>query len=264
MEFAKYCAAGNDFVLMRESEAVRAGDDLAAVARRLCDRRRGIGADGLITVEPDPSGGVRMRIFNPDGSEAEMCGNGARAAAHFASAIGLAGESMTLVTLAGPIEARVDGDAASISYGLLPGRPEEMTLPVPGGKVQLWFYNSGVPHAVIPVEDVAAVDLPKLAPPLRRHKQFGKAGTNVDVIERTPGGIRMRTWERGVEGETLACGTGAIASALAAHELWGLDSPVTVEATGGALTVSFKAARSGYEKVALAGETRLVYRGKLS
>lgn len=261
MEFAKYCATGNDFILIRERDA---GGDPAALARRLCTRRRAVGADGLITVADLPSGEVRMRIFNPDGSEAEMCGNGARCAAHFAWANGLAGPSLTLRTLAGPLEAHVDGETVRISYGLLAGRPEETRLATPAGEVRLWFYNSGVPHAVVPVEDVAGIDLARFAPPIRRHERFGAPGTNVDVIERTPGGVRMRTWERGVEGETLACGTGAIASAIVASELWGLESPVSVEAPGGLLTVSFARGERGYEQVGLTGEARLVYRGRTS
>lgn len=234
LPFVKMHGAANDFVVIDHREPFLPADPRDLFAR-LCDRRRGVGADGVLVLEPDPELDFAMRYHNADGGPAEFCGNGARCIARFALDLGLgAGGAVSFRTAAGPKRARAlpDGRIA-LDFGPV-ADGEHLRLVVAGQPVEGRFVVAGVPHFVVPVPSVADVPLAAAAPPLRRHERFGPAGANVDFVSRRPGGgVAMRTFERGVEGETLACGSGAIASALWAVLEAGAEPPVTILTAGG-------------------------------
>jgi len=274
--FTKMCGHGNDFIVISDVKgALKRG--WRQEARLWCRRRTGIGADGLLVLEAGGRGDFRLRIFNADGSEAEMCGNGARCAAAYAVENGLAGQNMTFETLAGMIEGEVSG--RDVTIRLTDVNESRKGLSVDLGKeavLQAHFVNSGVPHAVlfmetlqqipefrVPLKDVAGEFVRKIGRMVRFHPVFGTAGTNVDFVEAAgPGHIVVRTYERGVEDETLACGTGAVASAVAASEsVNGGSPPIRVDMPGGTLRVNFDRRGSRFESVRLAGPVQKVYYG---
>jgi len=261
--FAKMNGAGNDFVLVDNRNGLIPNANRPALAKAVCHRTGGVGADGLILIEKDPEFDFRWDFYNSDGSSAEMCGNGARCAVRFANAIGAAGETMTFRTLAGPIRGFVtpDGARVQLTDATLP-RPVG-PLTVEGGTWNIRFLNTGVPHAVVPVDDLETVDVNAVGRALRHHEAFAPKGTNVNFMaRRADGEIAIRTYERGVEGETLACGTGSVASAVAATELYGFRSPVGVLTRGGwRLGVSFKMGRSGVTDVFLEGPADRTFEG---
>ena len=275
LQFTKMNGAGNDFVLLDNRRA-----DLhleAAAIARLCDRHRGVGADGVLLVEPadGPHAEYRMRYYNADGGEAEMCGNGARCFARFATRLettgGSAGkETLRFETPAGLIQARLDGervrlDMSQPTAGMALGALEldGQTLP------EAYFLNTGVPHVVVPVPDVERVDVYPAGRAIRYHARFAPRGTNANFIETLgPGEIVLRTYERGVEGETLACGTGATASALIHAERLGLLGSVTVAVrvrSGDVLQIGCE--RIGpfdFRDVTLGGPAEFVFNGEIA
>lgn len=274
LKFVKMNGAGNDFVVIDGRQArVRWERELVA---RLCDRHRGVGADGLLVLETSEGSGAdfRMRYFNSDGGEAEMCGNGARCFARFASGLlGGAGE-IGFETLAGRATAKVLKDGSVELAMMKPevvGQAEELTLERGEGstiKCVFWFLNTGVPHAVIFVdsaEELERLDVAGLGRAVRFHERFAPAGTNVNFVTVLDSNrLRVRTYERGVEAETLACGTGVTACALAHHLRAGCGSPVNVETRGGdVLGVRFEASGCEFTQVFLRGPAEFVFRGEI-
>ena len=248
IRFVKMHGAGNDFVVVDHREPFLS-EPADALLRRLCDRRRGVGGDGVLLLERDPELDFAMRYHNADGGRAEFCGNGARCLARFALERGLGRDGVVRFrSEAGVQEARrVAGGAIELHFGRVaaPGVPE--TLEASGRAFTGRAFRVGVPHFVVEVAQVGPVPVPEWGAALRRHARFAPGGANVDFVARLsaaggPGGARvaMRTYERGVEAETLACGSGAIASALwVAGE--GARSPVEVLTAGGeGLVVSFE------------------------
>ncbi|WP_458185108.1 diaminopimelate epimerase [Haladaptatus sp. NG-WS-4] len=244
VSFQKYHGTGNDFVVVDANVPV---PDRAAFARQACDRDEGIGADGVLflALEPDyrpPR--VIMTLVQPDGSTAEMCGNGARCAAVWAAERTGTDEVM-IDTLAGTRYAKIRDGGATIEMGSPRFEPER--VPVAGdeplvrerfGEFELTAVNTGVPHAVAFVDDVDAVDVERVAPAIRHADAFPE-GTNVTFASRRPGGFDQRTFERGVEGETQSCGTGAVAVAAVAERLGLVDDElVSVSPPGGDLSVA--------------------------
>lgn len=235
--FWKMHGAGNDFILI---DAVKAPlsptrKDIAA----WCQRHKGIGADGLILLLPPQSGGdFRMQFFNPDGGEADMCGNGARCAARLAYDLKLATESMTIETAAGHVQATMLADAR---VRLQLPQPKACQLIASltldsGASIAYSFADTGVPHAIIECESLDDLDIRSVGRAIRTHAAFAPAGTNVDFITVTgPDSLRIRTYERGVEDETLACGTGIAAAAVTAVRSGRVHAPVTIETAGGDL-----------------------------
>jgi len=264
LKFWKMNGAGNDFIVADNRAGLVPEKRLAEFAVRFCPRRTGVGADGVLLVEPSPQAGLdfRMRYLNADGSEADMCGNGARCIAVFAHAIGAAPEKMRFLTGAGPVGAELAPGGAIIDMPQ-PTEPEPRKIKVGKKAVELWFLSTGVPHAVVPVEDVEKVDVVELGRAIRRHEAFAPAGTNADFIARQAGGIAIRTYERGVEDETLACGTGAAASALVAARLWKLAAPVAVAARGGGLRIHLAEQAGRFTGVRLEGPAVAAFRGEL-
>jgi len=228
--FVKMVAAGNDFLLVDVLH--HALQPLArrwpAVSRALCDRHQGIGADGLLVLERSRKASVRMRVFNSDGSEAQMCGNGARCVARLVSewparrrGLRISSPEVTIETAAGTLSAVVAKGRIRMRWPDPTDVRLDMTLTVNGEQLNAACVNTGVPHAVVSVSALETVDVNRVGRLLRHHEAFGPRGTNVDFIQteaRDPSRLRVRTYERGVEGETLACGTGVVASA-AIHAL---------------------------------------------
>lgn len=226
--FTKMHGAGNDFVLVNDhDQSFPAEDD--AWLRALGNRRRGIGCDGFIFLQPDDDADFRMRFHNPDGHEVEMCANGARCAARFAHTHGLAAETMRIATVAGIIHAAIEGEL--VRLGMTPPEDCELRKTIAGRTVH--SVNTGVPHAVVFVDDVASADLLTIGCELRNHAHFAPAGTNANLAEVSDGALRVRTYERGVEAETQACGTGVVACAYIARELGLCRFPVAVHTAGG-------------------------------
>lgn len=261
--FWKMHGAANDFILVDDREMLFPSNDRAWLAK-IAARRTGVGCEGIILIQPSDKADFRMRFFNPDGSEVEMCGNGARCVARLAYEIGAAGHKMTIDTVAGILGAEVLGDAVRINMTQPRDWRMGQALECEHGRVEYGFVNTGVPHVVVPVEDLEACDVAALGRSIRMHNDFSTAGTNVNFISKTgPQAIRVRTYERGVEAETLACGTGIVASALVAARLELVTPPVSVSAEGGDLSVDFRLTDSGAGEVTLLGPAAHVYKGTL-
>lgn len=268
--FTKMHGAGNDFVAMddwRRTVPWQAETLMATVAAR----RTGIGCEGILLVQPpSPESGAdfRMRFLNPDGREAGMCGNGARCAALFAYRHGLAGRQQRIQTTSGIVDAEIlDARPAAGSVRLRMPSPAAATLRRVDGAGRSWSchcLDTGVPHAVIFVEDVASIDVRTVGRVLRNHPAFAPAGANIDFVQiRTDGQLAVRTYERGVEDESGACGTGAVASALAAMAVHGLKPPLTLQVSSGdRLIVDAEASGDGWLP-SLTGPAREVYEGSI-
>ena len=234
----------------------------------LCDRRRGVGADGVLVVEKPKVRGAdfRMRYYNSDGGEAEMCGNGARCFALLARAVsGRKGNELRVQTQAGLLTLRMSGREVQVSMT----EPTKLRLGkkvvVAGRKVVVDFLNTGVPHAVLFVRSVRSIDVAKQGRAIRYHSAFAPSGTNVNFVEIGRGNrIHVRTYERGVEGETLACGTGVVAASILSNLRRGLRSPILVTTRGGDnVRVGFSMVNGHARKVTLQGPARIVYKGFL-
>lgn len=267
LNFTKMTGAGNDFVMIDNRDLSLSHVLTKEAIAHLCDRRFGIGGDGLIAVEPATADGeVRMRYYNSDGGEAEMCGNGARCFTAFVHHLSNGSvKQLRFETLAGIILGQVHADG-SITVQLT--TPQGMKLHVLSPDEQLpapvHFVNTGVPHAVAFLDDVDHIDIMKLGAYLRYHKAFAPAGTNANfACVLSPQHLKLRTYERGVEGETLACGTGMTATALLHAELTGAPSPIQLDVAGGCtLAVSFeKTAPGHYSNITLTGPAVIVFEG---
>jgi len=264
MNFKKMNGAGNDFVVVdnRRLELSLSGTQIA----RICDRHRGVGADGLLAVEPAQSGAdFRMRYYNADGGEAEMCGNGARCFARFAvSLLAESPPSLSFDTPAGLIRATFSGELVTINMSEPRDHRAHMELDLAGAVQTVHFLNTGVPHAVVFVCDIEAVDVARAGAALRWHPEFAPKGTNANFAEiLSPGNLALRTFERGVEAETLACGTGVCATALLHHLATGVPSPIAVRVRGGdTLQVGFECDANGvFRNVTLTGPADFVFDG---
>jgi diaminopimelate epimerase len=256
--------AGNDFILFdnRTGEIDLDRNQIAL----LCDRHRGIGADGILLLEkPTNRADFRMRYFNADGGEAEMCGNGARCFARFANKVGEQKASISFETQAGVISAELKGDLVILRMTEPTDLRLNIDLPMVAENKTVHFINSGVPHVVIPVTKIDDADVQRDGAAIRYHKMFSPNGTNVNFIEkRGPNKIAIRTYERGVEDETLACGTGIVASALIFAASEDCKGPVTVMARGGdELQVSFEKSQNQFRNVTLTGPAEFVFEGTI-
>lgn len=266
--FTKMHGAGNDFLVLDNRFLRFSVPELSALARRFCPRRVGVGADGLLALDPpeQPGHAFRMRYVNADGSVATMCGNGARCLARFARQAGIADEPLVFGTDAGTYRASVPPEPeAPVRLFVPPPSGFREAVALPDGPA-VAAIHTGTPHAVLFVEDVEAVDLEALAPPIRWAEAFAPEGTNVNVVEVLPGGdgVRLRTFEKGVEAETLACGTGALAAALVAWRAGRTGAPpLRVEARGGTLAVGFVPDGGGIRDLYLEGPAVTVFTGTL-
>jgi diaminopimelate epimerase len=264
LRFTKMNGAGNDFILFDN----RTGDidlDRNQIAY-LCDRHRGIGADGILLLEKQTNrADFRMRYFNADGGEAEMCGNGARCFARFANRVGGQKAKISFETPAGVISAELKGDLVTLRMTEPTDLRLNVELPMAAENKTIHFINSGVPHVVIPAAKIDDADVRREGAAIRYHKMFSPNGTNVNFIEkRGPNKIAIRTYERGVEEETLACGTGIVASALIFAATENATGPITVLARGGdELEVSFEKTGHRLRNVTLTGPAEFVFEGTI-
>jgi len=269
LHFYKMNGAGNDFIVVDNRDLSIQLDGRTIEA--LCDRHRGIGADGLLAVEPAEHGAdYRFRYYNADGGEAEMCGNGARCFGRFTAHLGDGvADKVSFETIAGTLTAEMVDGNVRIAMSDPEGLRMDTPTTVPGLEATIHFVNTGVPHAVAYVADpdaLAATDVVTHGRAIRRHQDFAPAGTNANfaaVIE--PGHIAIRTYERGVEDETLACGTGMVACALVHHLLTGAPSPIKVDVAGGdTLEIGFeKTGEQSFANVTLTGPADFVFEGQI-
>ena len=232
---------GNDFILI-DNRTARLAMDPAVFCQSVCRRKRSVGADGLILIESSDAFDFQWQFYNADGSRAEMCGNGARCAARFAHHTGIAGEKMVFRTDAGPIEAQIYGDQVKIKMTPPFACRTEVAIDLSVGRRTVSSINTGVPHVVLETDRLAEEQIVPLGREIRHHACFAPAGTNVNFVQ--PDGdnrLQVRTYERGVEDETLACGTGCVAAALvtALRRRWSAPIPV-VTRSGGILTIYFR------------------------
>ncbi len=262
--FTKMSGSGNDFILMDGMDGSLSWIDSLWV-KGVCQRALSVGADGVIILEGDETYDFAWRFFNSDGSIAEMCGNGGRCAARFAYERGIAGASMTFSTLAGPIHAEVYGKRVKVQLTRPRLFDEGMPLETGGHEYTLFYIDTGVPHVVLEVDDIKTFPLVEVGRKIRYHETFSPAGTNVNIVqvldEHT---LAVRTYERGVEDETLACGTGSVASALMASMKRGMASPVFIRtASEETLAVSWEGGTGDWNPVYFEGEVRFIYEGRL-
>lgn len=263
--FVKMHGSGNDFVAIRVPQPGLNGVDLPEFTRRLCRKGTGLGADGVILVGPSAVADFRWRYINADGSDGDMCGNGAMVGARFAVDHGIAPEECSFETASGIVRAQVDGSHVSLQMVDAKLLDEALHFPSLHG-VEFDHFMIGVPHVVGVVEDADAIeDLDSVGRAIRNDDQLHPAGANVNLIHRFDDHtIRMRTYERGVEAETLACGTGAICSTIAAHRRGLIDQPVTVRVSSGMnLTVTWREEGHAFTNIRLSGTTRVVARGEI-
>jgi len=279
IDFVKAVASGNDFIILNYQLPIT---NYQLLAKKICDRKYGIGADGLLVLEKSKIADVRMRIFNPDGSEAQMCGNGARCVAfYFKSKISRqksrdpdisSGKNqkskISIETKAGIIDSEVRGFNVKIKLT----NPKDIKLNIPlkinNRILKVNFINTGVPHTVIFVEGLDKIDVVNLGRIIRYHKKFMPQGTNVDFVEiKDDENIRIRTYERGVEDETLSCGTGAVASAIISNIKYQINIEeknykVNVYTRDGEiLRVYFERKDKNFKNVWLEGKVKIVYKG---
>jgi len=265
IEFWKMSGSGNDFILIDNRDGSIQEGEMGRLVARMCRRRESVGADGLIFVTQSDRYDFAWRFFNADGGEAEMCGNGGRCVARYAFLKGIAGPKMTFETKAGPVSAEVAGRVVKVLMPDPSALQMEVDLLHEPGWMSVDFINTGVPHTVIQVQDLSGQPVVEQGRAIRYHPRFAPAGTNADFISvKGPDLIELRTYERGVEGETLACGTGAIASALVAAARGMVRSPVGVKTKGGdVLQIHFQKEGDSFRRVWIEGPTSVVYLAQL-
>jgi diaminopimelate epimerase len=274
----KLSGSGNDFILVDNRKRIVDPKQAGALAAKACSHRMSVGGDGLILIESSRRADFRWRLFNADGSEAEFSGNGARCAARFAYLKKIAPRRMRFETLAGLIDAEmVPATTGAQGRASRPLTAVKVRFPDPKGlrlnlrvgvgglEREAHFIDTGVPHCVYLVDDPDRTDVISIGRTTRYHELFQPAGTNVNFIKvLDPHRIRIRTYERGVEDETLACGTGSIASALIANLLGKVASPVTlIPQSGVELVVHFSSRNGTFRDVYLQGDARAVYEGRM-
>lgn len=265
LNFTKMNGAGNDFVMIDNRDlSIQLSNEQIA---KICDRHRGIGADGLLAAEPAENGAdFRFRYYNADGGEVEMCGNGARCFGRYTARLLNDGrEEVSFETIAGTLSAKLLGTQVEVAMS----DPFDLALNSPVAVDDLdsaiHILNTGVPHALAFVHDLENLDLITLGAAIRYHEHFPK-GTNANFAkEISPGHIAIRTYERGVEDETLACGTGMVACAIVYHLLTGVPSPIKVDVQGGeTLEIGFAGdAENGFHDVTLCGPADFVFEGEI-
>lgn len=268
--FVKMSGTGNDFILIDHRKPLLAPEAMADFAAKVCRRKFSAGADGLILIEDSSEADFQWQFFNADGSVAEMCGNGARCAARFAFLQGIAPAEMRFATLAGIIEASVADKDVAVKMTDPFGLKLDQRIMLENQEYIVHSIDTGVPHAVVFVDDIDGTDVRSLGSLIRHHQAFMPAGTNVNFAQRQGEGIKVRTYERGVEDETLACGTGAAACAIIAALLDQVASPVDIITSGNdQLTILFDLQQEGGQdplvnNVFLKGPAHTIYSGEFN
>jgi diaminopimelate epimerase len=254
-------ASGNDFIMIDNREKIvdRLFPDVRQFVVRACRHRLSVGADGLILIEKSPTVDFSWRFFNADGSAADMCGNGGRCAARFAFLSGIAGKQMAFETPAGVMKAEILESQVRLQLSTPTNLKLDYPVGVEQGELFISSINTGVPHVVLLTDNVEHAPVEELGRVLRRHKEFSPHGTNVDFVTVVDTeNVKLRTYERGVEGETLACGTGAVAATVILRHKGLTGERVNLMTRGGEIlrvTVG--------EEVYLEGDARIIYTGNL-
>ncbi|PIE67583.1 MAG: diaminopimelate epimerase [Deltaproteobacteria bacterium] len=263
--FYKMSGSGNDFIIIDNRRKQVPEDRLAQLVVGACRRKLSVGADGLMLIEDAKQADFKWRFFNADGSLPDMCGNGARCAARFAFLNGIAGRHMTFETLAGLIHAQVGDDGVRIRMTDPGDVAVRQSLKLDDTAVMVGSVNTGVPHVVMMVNDIEAVDVVTTGRKIRHHADYSPQGTNANFVDVADDGqIFIRTYERGVEDETLACGTGNVAAALVLACQRNMKPPVTLTTRSGSrLTVHFDRQEDRFTNVFLQGDARVIYQGQL-
>ena len=263
INFTKMHGAGNDFILIDDRNGDVPWEDYFLMAA-LASRRTGIGCEGIILIQASEKADFLMRFLNPDGTEAELCGNGSRCAAAYANSIGAAGDNLTIETVCcGLVDAKITDSGVCVWMPEPSRRDYGLSFNVEGQVVNADFINTGVPHLVIQVPSVNDIDIEKIGRALRLHPVFEPDGTNVDFVSlRAPSRMSMRTYERGVEAESGACGTGAVACAAVAVETAGFTLPINVKTSSGFdLVIDGDYRKQKCTGLTLIGPVKFVYRG---
>lgn len=261
-EFFKMQGTGNDFIVI-DNRLLRI-KNFSAFAKKYCRRRLSIGADGVLAVEKSDTADFKMRIINADGTEAEMCGNGARCIAMFAYLKGIAKEKMSFETLAGITNAEIiDKENVKVNLNYPVKLELNRIIKVDDENLKVHFINTGVPHTIVFVDDIENFAVKEIGRKIRHHSAFQPAGTNVNFVrDLNHSTIRVRTYERGVEDETLACGTGSVASAIMSAIIKELSVPVKViTSSKEELIVDFQLDKTGVSDIYLTGPVKVVYKG---
>lgn len=269
IDFYKMSGSGNDFILVDNRANLIEAAVAPELARNLCRRKVSVGADGLILIENDDEVDFSWSFFNADGSKAEMCGNGGRCVARLAKMLGICGSSLSFRTLAGIIRAEVSGNRVKLQMTEPRDLRLDQELELNGQRFNTHFVNTGVPHTVFILdgpEILAQQEVVGQGRKVRYHSQFASAGTNVNFVAVLgEQALAIRTYERGVEDETLACGTGATAVALVGAAKGIVRPPVDVHTKSGeTLTIYFDPKKGLPQEVYLEGETKVIYQGRLS
>ena len=265
IQFTKMSGSGNDFIIIDNRAPVMEDTKKVDFVKRVCDRKLTIGADGVIFVENSDKADIKWDFYNEDGSSAEMCGNGGRCVARYAVEKNIAPAEMTLETLAGIIGATVNGAAVKVKLTPPESLKQDIAVALNGTQYQVDTLNTGVPHAIVYSNDVETVNVKEAGRGIRFHEAFAPAGTNVDFVQKVGDqALKVRTYERGVEDETLACGTGVVASALLSSYKNLVQPPIVVETRGGEfLKVDFQSNNGLVSEVYLEGLTRIAFEGTL-
>jgi len=264
VQFYKMSGSGNDFIFVDNRAQSFPYDDPARAAQLLCRRGMSVGADGLVLIEStdDPSLDFRWRFYNADGSEADMCGNAARCAARLAHMLGISGTETSFLTGAGIIRAGVL-ESGRVKLAMPDPKDTELgrILTISGKKYDYHYSDTGVPHAVLVMSDVARMDVAALGSAVRYHEDFAPHGANANFVRvEKDATVTIRTYERGVEAETLACGTGAVAAAVTLALAGDISPPVTLIPTSTIpLVVHFTKNTNDVTDVYLEGDARLIY-----
>jgi diaminopimelate epimerase len=256
MKFYKYQGTGNDFIMIDNRLGFFPKESVALV-EKLCDRRFGIGADGLILLENDSDTDFRMVYYNSDGNQSSMCGNGGRCLVAFAKSLGIINDKTTFIATDGLHHATILENG---SVSLQMKDVQEVKI-----EADYVFLNTGSPHHVTLVNDIQNLDIKKEGAAIRYSDLYGKAGSNVNFVSQlSENNFRLRTYERGVEDETLSCGTGATATAIAMNATGKTNSNnIAIDVEGGKLKVSFDKTDNGFENVILEGPATFVFEGEI-
>lgn len=265
LSFSKFCGAGNDFILI-DDRSLSFPHKNQYLIQNLCHRQNGIGADGIILLQSSAKADFRFRIFNSDASEAEMCGNGMRCFGKFIETLGYKASCFTIETMDRLLVIEKDKENIQVQMGEAKDTCLNIELDLWGYKNRVHFTNTGVPHAVIFVNNIDDIDVKNKGHELRYHPYFAPKGTNANFVQIIdPTKIKIRTYERGVEDETLACGTGATAAALLASLVYNLKSPINVETkSNDQLTISFEKQDNQFKNIKMSGPARLIFQGEIS
>ena len=263
--FYKMSGSGNDFIIIDNRKNIVPVDNASGFAARICRRKLSVGADGLILIESSDTADFCWRFFNSDGSVAEMCGNGARCAARFAMLSNIAAETMAFETIAGLIYAQVNDEQVKIKMTDPFDLQLDGSVTVNQTRYAFDSINTGVPHVVMEVDNIEMVDVAGIGRQIRHHGKFAPAGTNVNFVGLDGDQWAIRTYERGVEDETLACGTGVVAGALILTCRKQTPSPIALKTRSGSIQkVYYSKTGNDFSEIFLEGDAQIIYQGQLN